>query len=75
MSDLRRKNFFKCRSVPALRRTDTEDGERPAALPSGLPRSRVLFIDEGIIMEEGTPDEIFNHPKKERTKEFLEKVM
>ena len=37
--------------------------------------SRVLFIDEGIIMEEGTPDEIFNHPKKERTKEFLEKVM
>ncbi len=37
--------------------------------------TRVLFIDEGIILEEGTPDDIFNHPKKKRTQEFLEKVM
>ena len=36
---------------------------------------RVMFMDEGIIMEEGTPDEIFNHPKNQRTKEFLDKVM
>ena len=36
---------------------------------------RVIFMDEGIIMEEGTPDEIFNHPKNQRTKEFLDKVM
>ena len=36
---------------------------------------RVMFMDEGIIMEEGTPDDIFNHPKNQRTKEFLDKVM
>lgn len=36
---------------------------------------RVMFMDEGIIMEEGTPDEIFNYPKNQRTKEFLDKVM
>ena len=37
--------------------------------------SRVLFIDEGIIMEEGTPDEVFNHPKHPRTQSFLSKVL
>ncbi len=37
--------------------------------------TRVLFIDEGIILEEGTPDQVFNHPKEARTKEFLDKVM
>lgn len=37
--------------------------------------SRVLFIDEGTILEEGTPEEIFNNPKEERTKSFLNKVM
>ena len=37
--------------------------------------TRVIFIDEGVILEEGTPDQIFNHPKEERTKEFLDKVM
>ena len=36
---------------------------------------RVLFIDQGVILEEGTPDEIFNHPKEARTKEFLSKVL
>ena len=36
---------------------------------------RVLFIDEGIIMEEGTPEEIFEHPQNARTKEFLSKVI
>lgn len=36
---------------------------------------RVLFMDEGIILEQGTPDEIFNHPKEERTKDFLSKVL
>lgn len=34
---------------------------------------RVLFMDNGIILEEGTPDELFNHPKQERTKEFLQR--
>ena len=37
--------------------------------------TRVLFMDEGIILEEGTPDDIFNHPKEARTKEFLSKVL
>jgi len=36
---------------------------------------RILFMDEGIIAEEGTPEEIFNNPKKERTKAFLSKVL
>ena len=36
---------------------------------------RVLFIDQGIIMEEGTPDEIFTNPKSERLKDFLSKVI
>ena len=37
--------------------------------------TKVLFMDEGVILEEGTPDQIFNHPKQERTKEFLSKVL
>jgi ABC-type polar amino acid transport system ATPase subunit len=36
---------------------------------------RVIFMDEGRIIEEGTPDEIFQHPKAERTQRFLEKVL
>lgn len=36
---------------------------------------RVLFLDAGILVEEGTPDQIFNHPKSERTKAFLSKVL
>ena len=36
---------------------------------------RVLFIDEGVVMEEGTPDEIFTSPKNERTISFLSKVL
>ena len=36
---------------------------------------RVLFLEDGIIMEQGTPDEIFNHPKTERLKSFLAKVL
>lgn len=33
--------------------------------------NRVLFMDQGIILEEGSPEEIFNHPKEKRTQEFL----
>lgn len=32
---------------------------------------RVIFMDQGVIAEQGTPDEIFNNPKQERTKQFL----
>ncbi len=36
---------------------------------------RVIFMDEGNIIEEGTPKEIFENPKSERTKAFLSKVL
>lgn len=36
---------------------------------------RVLFIDEGIVLEENTPNELFSNPQKERTKSFLSKVL
>ena len=36
---------------------------------------RVLFMDEGIIMEEGTPSEVFNNPKSPRAQDFLRKVL
>lgn len=36
---------------------------------------RVLFIDEGVILEEGTPEEIFSNPKHPRTIDFLNKVL
>lgn len=36
---------------------------------------RVLFMSEGVIGEEGTPDEIFNHPQTKRLQEFLSKVL
>lgn len=36
---------------------------------------RVFFIDEGVIMEEGTPEEVFGAPKNKRTQEFLNKVL
>ena len=36
---------------------------------------RVLFIDEGVIMEEGTPEELFTNPKSPRLQDFLSKVL
>ena len=36
---------------------------------------RVLFVDQGVIMEEGTPEEIFSRPQGARTKEFLSKIL
>ena len=36
---------------------------------------RILFVDEGVIMEEGTPEQIFQNPQNERTKNFLSKVL
>lgn len=36
---------------------------------------RVLFMDGGYIQEQGTPDQIFNHPQNQRTIEFLSKVL
>ena len=36
---------------------------------------RVLFVDDGRIIEQGTPAEVFEHPQEERTKNFLSKVL
>jgi polar amino acid transport system ATP-binding protein len=36
---------------------------------------RVLFVDDGQILEQGKPEEVFEHPKEERTKSFLSKVL
>ena len=36
---------------------------------------KILFIDKGVISEEGTPEEVFEHPKQPRTIEFLSKVL
>ncbi len=36
---------------------------------------RVLFMDGGVVVEEGTPEEVFDHPKHHRTQEFLSKVL
>jgi ABC-type polar amino acid transport system ATPase subunit len=36
---------------------------------------RVLFFDQGVILEEGTPKQIFEHPQQERTKLFLSRVL
>ncbi|ADK13739.1 MULTISPECIES: amino acid ABC transporter ATP-binding protein [Clostridium] len=36
---------------------------------------RVIFMDGGKIVEQGTPEEVFSHPKEDRTKEFLNKVL
>ena len=37
--------------------------------------SRILFMDEGIILEQGTPEAIFDNPQNERTRSFLSKVL
>ncbi|MBN1426940.1 MAG: amino acid ABC transporter ATP-binding protein [Anaerolineae bacterium] len=37
--------------------------------------NRVIFMDEGVIVEEGKPDQIFNRPTQERTRLFLSKVL
>ncbi len=36
---------------------------------------RVIFMDEGVIVEEGSPEAIFAHPREERTKSFLNKIL
>ncbi len=37
--------------------------------------TKVLFMDEGVIMEENTPQEFFSHPKSQRLQDFLSKVL
>ena len=37
--------------------------------------SRVIFMDNGVVVEEGTPEEVLSNPKNERTKQFLNRVL
>ena len=37
--------------------------------------NKVIFMDGGVIVEQGTPDEVLNHPKEPRTQDFLSKVL
>lgn len=37
--------------------------------------SRVVFMDQGVIVEEGTPEQIFEHPQEERTRTFLKRYL
>ena len=37
--------------------------------------SRVVFMDQGVIVEEGTPTDIFEHPREERTRTFLKRYL
>ena len=37
--------------------------------------SRVCFLDEGVICEEGPPEEIFSSPKNPRTQQFLQRII
>ncbi|TJY38994.1 amino acid ABC transporter ATP-binding protein [Cohnella pontilimi] len=36
---------------------------------------RIIFLDQGVLLEQGTPEEVFGNPRNERTKEFLSKVL
>ena len=37
--------------------------------------NRVCFLDQGVILEEGTPDEIFGTPREQRTQQFLQRIV
>lgn len=37
--------------------------------------NRIVFMEQGKVVEEGSPDEIFENPKEERTKEFLRSIL
>jgi len=36
---------------------------------------KVVFMDDGLILEEGSPEQIFNHPENERTRQFLSRIL
>ena len=66
--------------VLAVMQTLAEEGMTMVVVTHemGFARSvahRVLFIDEGQVIEEGTPTALFDHPKEERTRQFLSKVL
>jgi len=42
---------------------------------AGTVAKRILFMDAGRIIEEGSPEEIFQHPQQERTRTFVGKIL
>ena len=36
---------------------------------------RIIFMNDGVVLEDGTPDEVINNPKNERTRAFLSKML
>ncbi|WP_165364228.1 amino acid ABC transporter ATP-binding protein [Sporolactobacillus sp. Y61] len=42
---------------------------------AGKVADEVLFVDDGMILERGTPEAVFNHPQHERTRQFLSRVL
>ena len=36
---------------------------------------RIIFMNEGVVLEDGTPEEVIDHPKNERTQAFLAKML
>lgn len=36
---------------------------------------RVIFMDQGAILEQGSPDQLFNHPKNPRLQQFLNQIL
>ena len=66
--------------VLAVMRSLAKDGMTMAVVTHemGFARevgTKILFMDEGVIVEEGTPQEIFENPKSERLKSFLAKIL
>ena len=37
--------------------------------------NRIIFMDEGAIIEDTSPEELFTHPREERTRQFLSKIL
>ena len=37
--------------------------------------NKVVFMDDGVFLEEGSPEDIFNNPKNDRTKKFLSRII
>jgi ABC-type polar amino acid transport system ATPase subunit len=37
--------------------------------------SKVVFMDEGVVVEQGTPEEVIKNPKENRTRKFLERIL
>ena len=53
----------------------TNRGERSYDIYSRMLKDRIIFVDGGNILEEGTPEHFFTNPTNERTKAFLSKII